>query len=201
METQAAGMTVFSSRYHLSQEQINWEQAEVLAAQKDPLRFEVLYTRYYPRILLFVYQRLDSREAAQDITAEVFYKALDKIKNYKDAGLPFSAWLFRIAVNQLNMSYRNEKTRRTINLDDAGEAALMEEIPEWSSEAADQELSNALQILNPKELDLVDMRFFEKRSFKEISDITGLGESSVKMKLYRILDRLRKELLRKKDNA
>jgi RNA polymerase sigma-70 factor (ECF subfamily) len=197
MEIQFAGMTNPVSWNHLSPEQISAEQAEVVAAQSDPRRFESLYTRYYARILSFVYQRLDSKEAAYDVTAQVFYRALDKLARYKNTGLPFSAWLFRIAINELNGVYRLARTQRTINIDDAGEQALREEIPELHRDVSDKELCSVLQILDTGELDLIDMRFFEKRSFRELSDITGLGESAVKMKVYRILEKLKKEFVRR----
>ncbi|MFI5149503.1 MAG: RNA polymerase sigma factor [Bacteroidia bacterium] len=188
-------MTAYS-RDHLSIEQINAEQTEVLAAQRNPLHFEPLYNRYYKRILSFVYQRIDDKEAAYDITGAVFYRALNKLDGYENKGLPFSAWLYRIALNELNAAYRLQKTRRTINLDDIGEQALRDEIPELSEKMQDDELRKAFQILEVAELELIDQRFFEGRSFRELSEITGMEESAVKMKVYRILERLRKELIR-----
>lgn len=166
-----------------------------MAAQQEVRFFEPLYTRYYPRILSFVFQRLDSKQAAHDITAQVFYHALANLKQYQDKGLPFSAWLFRIALNELNGMYRTKKAQRTINIDESGEEALKVELPELSTSMIDKELFLALQTLSTADLDLIDMRFFERRSFRELSDITGLSESAVKMKVYRILEKLKSELL------
>jgi RNA polymerase sigma-70 factor (ECF subfamily) len=185
-----------SYRDHLNEDQIYAEQAEIASAQTNPALFEPLYNRYYKRILSFVYQRIDDKETAYDITSQVFYRALNKLSTYQNRGLPFSAWLFRIALNELQMAYRQQRARRTINLDDAGEQALREEIPDWGEGLEDAELQKAFQILEPAELELIDQRFFEKRSFRELSQINGMQESAVKMKLYRILERLRKELIR-----
>jgi RNA polymerase sigma-70 factor (ECF subfamily) len=139
---------------------------EVVASPLDPVCFEPLYNRYYPRILSFVYQRLDSKETAKDITAQVFYRAMDKLKKYQPIGLPFSAWLYRIALNELNAAYRQKKSRRTIYLDHAGQLALQEELPELSSEMTDKQLWAALQILDTVDLDLVDMRFLRNGRLK-----------------------------------
>jgi RNA polymerase sigma-70 factor (ECF subfamily) len=178
------------SKYHRSTEQIADEQAEIRSAQTDAGCFEPLYLRYYPRILSFVYLRMEEKETARDITAQVFYTALDKIGQYRDKGLPFSAWLFRIALNEVNQYYRKSKIRRTVSLDDAGEQALKDELPVLSTAIMDAELFAALQTLDAEEMALIEMRYFEHRSFKELGDINGLGESALKMRVYRILEKL-----------
>ncbi len=166
----------------------------VRAAQKDPQQFEGLYKTYYPRILAFAYQRLDSKEAAYEVTAQAFYNALDNLKKYKPTGVPFGAWLFRIASNEVNQWYRKNKRERAINIDEEGFNNLKQEVDNKVED--EKRLFNAIQILDADEIDLIDLRFFENRSFKEICEITGLGESACKMRIYRILEKLKTELLK-----
>lgn len=178
-------------KYHFTQDQISTEMEHILAAQADPKNFGPLYTTYYSRVLAFIYQRVDSKDLAYDITAQTFYTALDKLNGYQDRGVPFSAWLFRIALNEMHKVFRKKKVQRTVNIDEEGAQALRVELSELNKGELDKELFNALQCLNEEELGLIEMRFFEQRSFKEICQITGLNESSAKMRIYRILGKLK----------
>ena len=184
-------------KYHMSEEQISAELELVRMAQNDPNKFEPLYKVYFPRIAAFLYQRLDSKDAAYEIAAQGFFNALSQLHRFKARGLPFGAWLFRIARNELNQCFRKKRLSRTLNIDDKSLGELKQEIADASSTVTsvqDDELSSALLILNEDELELVEMRFFENRAFREICEITGTGESACKMKLYRALEKLKKKL-------
>lgn len=181
-------------KYHLTIEQIDAELGQVKAAQADPRKFEPLYKAYYSRIVGYVYQRVDSKDLAYEITAQVFYSALNNISKFKAQGVPFGAWLFRIAGNELNQWFRKNKAQRTINIDEEGMDNLKQEVDERSSANIDKGLFQALEELELDELELVDMRFFENRPFKEICEITGMGESACKMRIYRILEKLKTKL-------
>jgi RNA polymerase sigma-70 factor (ECF subfamily) len=181
---------------HQSTEQINAEMELVKAAQNDPRCFAPLYTFYYKRIVSYIYHRIESKEEAFEITAQVFYKALDNLPKYKIQGVPFSAWLFRIASNELNQIFRKNKSARIVNLDTEGTMDLMGSIEETKSEVQDEQLFAALSQLEGADMELIDMRFFEKRSFKEIADIIGMNESACKIKVYRILEKLKKKLIK-----
>ncbi|MBI2269986.1 MAG: sigma-70 family RNA polymerase sigma factor [Bacteroidetes bacterium] len=182
------------SKYHLTVEQINAELEQVKAAQDDPRKFELIYKTYYARIVGYVYQRVDSKDLAYEITAQVFYSALNNLSKFKAQGVPFGAWLFRIAGNELNQWFRKNKTQRTINIDEEAIGNLKQEVDERVSANIDKDLFQALEELELDELDLIDMRFFEDRSFKEICEITGMGESACKMRIYRILEKLKTKL-------
>lgn len=184
-------------KYHQTPEQISAEEVMILSAQVDAMQFEPLYKTYYPRILAFVYQRIDSKEVGYDITAQVFYKALNNLKKYKSQGVPFSAWLFGMAINEVNRWYKQSKADRTVNIDEEGLQNLSQEIERDTTED-EKILFKALHILDKEEIEVIDMRFFENRSFKEICEITGMGESACKMKVYRALDKLKKELKKSK---
>lgn len=187
-------MTDSQLKYHLTVEQIDTELDQVKAAQTDPQKFAPLYKAYYTRIVGYVYQRVDSKDLAYEITAQVFYAALNNISKFKAQGVPFGAWLFRIAGNELNQWFRKNKAQRTININEEGINNLKQEVDERSSVLVDKKLFEVLQELEAEELELIDMRFFEDRPFKEICEITGMGESACKMRIYRILEKLKTKL-------
>jgi RNA polymerase sigma-70 factor (ECF subfamily) len=184
--------------YHQSIEQIESEERLIKAAQSDPKDFEALYKNYYERIANFLYRRVENKELAFELTSNVFYNALNNLSKYRFEGVPFSAWLFRIAGNEVNLWYRKNKDQRTVSIDLDGLKELSDNLEEESSSAeTDSSLFGALQSLDPEDMELINMRYFEKRSFKEICDITTLKESAVKMKVYRILEKLKTKLIKK----
>lgn len=181
-------------KYHLTVEQIDIELEQVKAAQADPKKFEIIYKLYYARIVGYVYQRVDSKDLTYEITAQVFYSALNNLSKFKAQGVPFGAWLFRIAGNELNQWFRKNKAQRTINIDEEAMDNLKQEVDERTSANIDKGLFQALEELEADELELIDMRFFENRPFKEICEITGMGESACKMRIYRILEKLKTKI-------
>lgn len=164
------------------------------AAKKNPKDFEPLYKKYFEPIFRFVYQRLDDKDAANDITQQVFINALVNIAKYQHRGLPFSSWLYRIAINELNKWFKSQKADRTLNIETAGLDEMIEEMEEKAYEEYYPKLAKTLTGLEPDNLLLIEMRFFEKRSFKEIGDIMDITENNAKVRLYRLLDRIKKAL-------
>ncbi len=179
------------SKYHASREQIAAEEAEIEAARGNPAKFAPLYNRYYARILGFVYQRVETKDDAYDITSQTFIAALENIGKYRSQGVPFSAWLFRIACNELNRFYRRSKVRQAVNIDDTQVADILTELGEENSAVTDARLMQAIQQLEPEEMQLLEMRFFEKRPFKDVCDILGITETAAKGRVYRLLERLK----------
>jgi RNA polymerase sigma-70 factor (ECF subfamily) len=169
----------------------------VLAAKADRQQFGVLYNKYYGLVARFIYQRMDTKEEAMDITQQVFMQAMTALDRYETRGFPFSSWLYRIAVNEINSYYRKNKNLRAVNIDDSSLHEMIGEINEPYSEENEQALLAAIQTLDEEEIQLLEMRFFEKRPFKEIAEIKDSNESAVKMKVYRLLDKL-KVILEKK---
>ncbi|MGZ4053620.1 MAG: RNA polymerase sigma factor [Bacteroidia bacterium] len=185
-----------TSYYKQTVDEIDAEMKLVKAAQDNPRCFEPLYTRYYKQIVAFVYRRIESKEEAFEITSQVFYKALENLPKYKTQGVPFSAWLFRIASNELNARFKKNNNSRTFSFDTEGFEALKLDVEETVSDQQDKELFEALDQLDADEMELINMRFFEKRSFKEVADICEINESACKLRVYRIIDKLRTKLKR-----
>ncbi|MCA6361461.1 MAG: sigma-70 family RNA polymerase sigma factor [Bacteroidetes bacterium] len=188
----AKGITMnLASSYHQTREQIEAEAAEINAARDNPARFAPLYNRYYARILAFVYQRTETKDDAYDVTQQVFITALENLGKYKSQGVPFSAWLFRIALNELSRQYRRAKVRQAVNIDDAQVADVLHELGEENTAQTDARLMQTISKLAPDEVSLLEMRFFEQRAFKEIGDILEVNEAAAKARVYRLLERMK----------
>ncbi len=181
------------SKYHLTESELTNEQGKVDAAKKNPAKFDVLYDKYFEPIFRFIFQRLDDKEQAFDTTQQVFLLAMNNIHKYEYRGVPFSSWLFRIASNEVNNLFRKEKTNRTVNIDTVKIYSIIEEIQETKIDKYHDKIVTIIgEELNEDELQLIEMRFFENRSFKEIGEILEITENNAKVKTYRVLDKLRK---------
>lgn len=168
----------------------------ILRSQSDPEAFRALYEKYFKRIFLFVLHRVGDKQAAADISSQVFLKALLNINRFKFRGLPFSAWLFRIALNECNDYFRKNHRHRIVTIEDHIVENLHEELTENSREDdLRKRLPQILQMLSVDELQLIELRFFEQRPFKEVADIIGITENNAKVKVYRALQKMRKLFL------
>lgn len=159
---------VESSYYKQTVEEINAEMELVKAAQNNPKCFEPLYKRYYKQIVAYVYHRIESKEEAFEITAQVFYKALENLPKYKILGVPFSAWLFRIASNELNMRFKKSKISRVVDFDTDGFEGLKTDVEETTNDHLDKNLFDALSELDVDEMELIDMRFLKNVHLKRL---------------------------------
>lgn len=169
------------------------EESEwILAAKKDLSAFEPLYTRYYKPIYEYIYRRCDDKDACLDITAITFEKAMLNIGKFKLQGFPFGSWLFRIAASEIGNYYRKENKERKIYVKTEG---IRDIAQEFESKLADEEniqtLLRAMEKMKPDDLELIVMRYFEKRSFTDIAGFIDTNESNARVRLHRILGRLK----------
>lgn len=170
------------------------EEDLINSAKQNSNYFTPIYKKYHEQIFRFIYQRIDGIDDASDITSQVFLKALLNIKKFEFKGYPFSSWLYKIALNEINQFYRKTKKERTVNVDDLIIEDVIEELNEKFSDEKSQKLLEILANLNEEKLVLIEMRFFEKRSFKEISEILNITENNAKVKTYRVLDEMKKKM-------
>ena len=178
-------------RQRLSKNQLQQELQIIKAAQQKPHMFGVLYEKYYRQIFLFVFKRCGEEEAAGDITAQVFMKAMMNLPKYTYRGVPFSAWLYRIASNEVNQHFRNVKGQRTISMErnhiDKVMGMVDEEKDSDLVELYQEVMLETLQEMKPAEVELIELRFFESRSFRDVGYILGITENNAKVKVYRIV--------------
>ena len=182
--------------YHQTEQQLNSEQEIIEAAKKDLNHFEKLYSKYHDQIFRYVYQRMDDKDTAHDVTSQVFLKSMNSLNKFKYKGVPFSAWLFRIASNEVVQFYKDKKMERTVQV----QTDHIEELIDNSSELRREQLNLVIEEiaeLPANELELIELRYFEKRPFKEISQILNITESNAKVKVHRIVAKLKQDLKNK----
>ncbi len=169
------------------------EIKHILAAKAEPEAFRPLYEKYHTQIFRFVFRRTLDESLSADLVSQVFLKALTKLDAYEDRGLPFSSWLYRIASNEVNMHFRSTKKRRAVSIDETGMDLMFEEIEQNDLKDKLEKLKRVLQQLPQNAVQLIELRFFEKRPFKEIGEILGITENNAKVKTYRLLDSMKKQ--------
>jgi len=178
--------------YHHTEDKLKQEHQWILRAQKSPDGFAPLYNKYYEQIFRYVYQRMDDSETAFDVTSQVFLKALNNIHKYEYRGVPFASWLYRIAKSELYQSYRDRTARRTVNVESFQLFELIEDLEEDKTNENRQMLLNLLSDLDENEIEIVELRFFEKRSFREIGEILNVTENNAKVKAHRVVKKMKK---------
>lgn len=183
-----------NTRSSITAAAIEAEWQEIQAAQRQPAQFRILYNRYYEPIFRFVFRRCAEEALAADLCSQVFLKAMQKLGGYQFKGVPFSAWLYRIASNEVAQHFRTAQKNRVVSVEDAKLGDMIDEMGDESNEALKEALIPALDSLKEGDLQLIELRFFEERPFKEIADILEITESNAKVKTYRILERLKKRL-------
>ena len=176
----------------------DFNEAEILARaiEGDNEAFSALYMRYVGRIFNYIYYRTGSSLDAEDLTERVFYRAMGHIKNYTDKGVPFSAWLYRIAHNLVANWHRDNQRRQEVPLGEEDNTIPRRDLPE-SSLIRNQEnelLINSIRKLPSDRQELVILKFVENLSNAEIALIMGKSEGAVKSYYHRTLLALRKEM-------
>lgn len=178
--------------YHHTEDKLLKELKWIKYAQEDPRGFEPLYNKYYEQILRYIYQRIDDKETAYDIASQVFLKALNNIHKYEYRGVPFASWLYRIAKSELYQSFRDKKARRTVNVDTSNLSEMIDEMEEDTTEETRKLLIKVIGKLKEEEIQMIELRFFEKRSFKEIGEILEVTENNAKVKSHRVINKMKK---------
>ena len=169
--------------------------SELIAACKEDVNnFGGLYERYFEQIFLFIYKRVQDMDVAGDVCQKAMMKAMANILKYEDRGAPFTAWLYRIASNECNLYFRAQKKMITVQVEDKHVKAVMIEIKigNLENETDQEKLIKVLSNLKPEHAEIVELRFFMQYSFKEIAEFYSITEANAKMRLYRILDKVKK---------
>lgn len=170
------------------------ESELVSQAKSDPEAFGQLYEQYVDKIYNYIYYRTGNHHDAEDLTARTFYQALKHVHRYVDRGLPFSAWLYRIAHNLVANWHRDRSRRQVITLD---EIPLVSERknPERDLESQDEQrqLLRFIRHLSADRQQLLILKFIEQMSNREIAQIMGRSEGAIKSLYHRTLLALREE--------
>jgi len=166
------------------------------AVEGDPEAFGLLYERYVSRIYNYVFYRTGNIYDAEDLTERVFFRALRHIGNYNHRGLPFSAWLYRIAHNLVANWYRDNSRRKEIPLDDSLLISRPSNHPEHELLQGEEQdhLLKVIRGLPPDRQQLLILKFVDHLSNAEIGQIMGRTEGAVKSLYHRTLMAIRDEL-------
>ena len=161
------------------------ERRLIEAAQRDPSRFAELYDAHFHPVYAYIARRVGSRAEAEDLTSEVFHQALANLPRFQWRGVPFAAWLFRIAANALADHYRKTARDRSLALPDAP--------PQEDSEDAERRARMYRLVAElPEDQRLVlRLRFSEEKSIRDVAREIGRSEGAVKQLQFRALQGLR----------
>ena len=167
------------------------------AAQNDPEAFGPLYERYVDRIYRYAYRRVGNHADAEDVTSQTFQQALAALPGYEWRGVPFGAWLYRIAGNVI--SRRGRTSSREVTVEDvtslSQERAGVDEDPaEIVAERQEDELTEALRQLPVDQQRVIVLRFSHGMKSREIGEVMGRSEGAVKQLLHRAMIALRATL-------
>ncbi len=165
-------------------------------AREDRAAFGVLYERYARKVYAYIYYRTGNAQDAEDLAARVFHRALIHIQTYVERGVPFQAWLYRIAHNLVANWHRDRNRRKVMPLDEFVAAGLKAEAPEATTEAQDEQnrLVEAIRRLPEERQQLLILKFVDKLSNQEIGVIMDRSEGAIKSLYHRTLLALREEL-------
>jgi RNA polymerase sigma-70 factor (ECF subfamily) len=166
------------------------------ASQGDKDAFGELYEHYTERIFNYVYYRTGNVHDAEDLTARVFQRAMNHIHNYTDRGVPFSAWLYRIAHNLVANWHRDRSRKQEIPIDDLPVLPARGDHPETTLVRTEEQdaLLRLIRRLPPERQNLLILKFVEDLSNAEIGQIMGRSEGAVKSLYHRTLLALRDEI-------
>ncbi|MEQ8363346.1 MAG: sigma-70 family RNA polymerase sigma factor [Cyclobacteriaceae bacterium] len=177
----------------MSEEEIRQEELIITKAKNNPEAFAALYEKYFDRIYYYLYRQTDDEELAGDLCSQTFVNVLNNIKRYELRGVPFSAWLYKIASNEVKKHYRKSKGKKVFSIEEVRIKELIEESDEVWDEDQINKLIDFMKDLPEDMLQVLELRFYEERDFKEIAYILDITESGAKMRTYRALDKLRKK--------
>ena len=175
--------------------EINDEEALTQASQGDREAFGILYDRYIGRIYNYIYYRTGNQHDAEDLTSKVFSRAMKHITNYQNRGVPFSAWLYRIAHNLVANWHRDNSRKQEVGLDDSFWISSDIEMPE-NILVRSQERDDLLKIIKTLPDDrqlLLVLKFVDHLSNAEIGKIMDRTEGAIKSLYHRTLLALREE--------
>lgn len=189
------------------------EQTLIEQAKSDPQSFGILFDNYYQKITNYILHRVGDIETAQEISSITFFKAWQSVPKYEVRGLPFSAWLYRIASNEVNTYFRKKKYHplsldalfEDSNFEIPSDVDIEKDMLEYEDALSRHDdfklMSRLLKSLPTRYQEVTSLRFFEKKSIDEIAGITGKKTGTVKSLLSRGTKKLQKAFLSSKKSG
>jgi len=175
------------------------ERLLVEAAQADPSKFAKLYELHFDKIYAFVARRLRNRDLAEDLTAEIFQKALANLPRFQWRGAPFASWLFKIASNVIADRFKSLANEVVVSEDTMSESSPNSSRNQFSDQLLEEverraQLFRLVRQLPDDQGLVIAMRFAEEKSIREIAEHLGRSEGAIKQLQFRGLQNLRAQL-------
>jgi len=175
------------------------ERLLVEAAQADPSKFAELYELHFDKIYAFVARRLRNRDLAEDLTAEIFQKALANLPRFQWRGAPFASWLFKIASNVIADRFKSLANEVVVSEDTMSESSPNSSRNQFSDQLLEEverraQLFRLVRQLPDDQRLVIAMRFAEEKSIREIAEHLGRSEGAIKQLQFRGLQNLRAQL-------
>ena len=165
------------------------------------ITFEQVYDTYFEAVFRYILHRVANVAEAEDLTSQTFFKALKGRWKFRWTGVPVSAWLYRIASNEVNAHMRGGGGRNNANLDrlspslvspdGQADRELLDAERELAQHGVFLALNSSLRGLKPKQQTLIVLRYFEQKTFAEMAQILGKREGAVTMATHRALQKLK----------
>jgi len=177
------------------------ERLLIEKAKTDKEAFGELYEIYFSQIFDYILRRTANVDLTEDITSQVFMKVLENIQKYEWRGLPFSAWLYRIASNMLMTYYRQTKYIAPTNLDDieflirdenSTQEEVMIEQEDYEERVAKYEkIRKALFELKDEYAEIITLKYLEEKDNSEIAELLNITEGNLRVKLFRAIRKIK----------
>ena len=167
------------------------EKKEVDKQRDKENRLTNLYDEYFDRIARYIYVRIGDRNEAEDLAGEVFVRALESLKSYKERGIPMQAWLFKIAHNQVVDHLRKATKRKTVPIDTVQTETGEDPVATAEKSIEIERVNEAMQKLTPEQREVVRLRFFGDLSSKEVGAIMRKSDGAVREMQRAAIEKLR----------
>ncbi len=184
------------NQYHISTITQEEEWEIIAKAINDPKHFEKLYERYFLKIFRYILNRIREEQITSEITSDVFSKAIINLHKYRRKEVPFVAWLYGIARNEILQFFRKQKREAVVFVEEEKLRHFTEELDEVNKEELFTQMKKALEQLSPDDVEIIEMKYFQQLSHKEIANLLGVSEENARVKTFRIIKKL-KELVNK----
>ncbi len=169
----------------------------VQAATEDISKFGVIYKKHYTEVYRFIFRRVCDTDLSFDLCSVVFLKAMENIKGYRYTGKPIIAWLYRIALNEIYMMHRKRKVELVYHIDVNDLENIGSDIEDQDREGLENKLLDAIKKLDQEEMELIEMRYFEKQPVSMIAEVLNVSPNYISVRLFRILGKLKRVLTSK----
>lgn len=160
----------------------------------DISKFGSIYEKHYAEVYRFIFRRICDTEKSFDLCSLVFLKAMENLKSYRYEGKPIVAWLYRIALNEIYMQHRKKRAEIVYHIDVNELKNIEEDLGQENIIELEAELLNALQKLDRDEMELIEMRYFEKQQVYMMAEVLNTSANNVSVRLFRIIGKLKKIL-------